>query len=602
VPPLVALQSELPASPKVTRWLYAGDDTAWRLRAERGALAHLQRIESADALQNAALRLRRPFIDWIGTLSAANDSLEWWASELAAKNSYSMFFDRICSLAAAVELAAEDNTLVVCSTPALATEVARCLGAPVPVRPGLTAPARSGRRALRAWARLAPRALMSLPGRLSERERLILDSDPRYRMRVLKRAGAGRLGDFSGPDTFLLFTWVDARSFDGKAYVDPHVGMLAELLRDRGMRVAFVPRVLPSMPFDDAVPKLVASGETFVFPDTYVDLDSQRACAAEATSFRFRILDESTIDGIPVAALARELTEVARPSQVRALSVAALIRALADGGVRPERIVHTYEGHNWELALAYAARQHLPETKIVGYENVNMSRLALSMYPASNELGRRPLPDRIVTNGPAFHEVLVDEGMPARLVTTGCGLRHAYLWEKLPEPSPRTGRRFRILVATDATFGPAAEIVQKAAEAFGADPDVDVIVKCHPLLREADVRAFAPDLHYTQERIRDLLADADAVLYAYSAVGYEALAHGVPPVFVRAETTLDLDQLEPFQDLRWEGRTPAELRDAVSQIASLDDAERAAWRERGRAAAARAFAPPNPACVEAFFA
>lgn len=601
MPPLVVLQSELPASPNVTRWLYAGDDTAWRLRAERGVLAHLQRIESADALQNAAWRLRRPFIEWIGTLSAANDSLEWWASELAAKNSYSLFFDRICSLAAAIELA-EDDTLVVCSTPALATEVARALGAPVPIRPDPRPSVRSGRRALRAWARITPPALASLPGRLSERERLILDSDPRYRMRILERADAGRVGEFSGPATYLLFTWVDARSFDGERYVDPHVGMLADLLRGRGMRVAFVPRVLPSMPFHEAIPKLLASGESFVFPDAYIDLDSHRACVVQANSFRFDIADDSRIDGIPVAALAHELTEITRPSQVRALGVAALVRALADGGVRPECIVHTYEGHNWELALAYAARQHLPETKIVGYENVNMTRLALSMYPGSNELERRPLPDRIVTNGPAFHAVLVDEGMPARLVRTGCGLRHAYLWDELAVSAPRPAVPLRVLVATDATFGPAAEIVQKAAEAFGTDAGVEVIVKCHPLVREKDVRAFAPDLHYTQERIGTLLDDVDAVLYTYSAVGYEALAHGVPPVFVRAETTLDLDQLEPFQDLRWEGRTPAELRESLTQIASLDGTERAVWRERARAAAARAFAPPTSTCVEAFLA
>lgn len=114
----VALQSDLPRASAlkragIERWLYVGEDTGWRIRAERGALAGLERIETADAIQDAAGRLRRPYIDWIAELARANDSPEWWASELAAKNSYTMLFSNVCSLAAARELAS-DAALAVC--------------------------------------------------------------------------------------------------------------------------------------------------------------------------------------------------------------------------------------------------------------------------------------------------------------------------------------------------------------------------------------------------------------------------------------------------------------------------------------------------------
>ena len=35
----------------------------------------------------------------------------------------------------------------------------------------------------------------------------------------------------------------------------------------------------------------------------------------------------------------------------------------------------------------------MPETQVIGYDNVNFSRLALSLYPARSEIGLRPLPD-----------------------------------------------------------------------------------------------------------------------------------------------------------------------------------------------------------------
>ena len=85
----------------------------------------------------------------------------------------------------------------------------------------------------------------------------------------------------------------------------------------------------------------------------------------------------------------RDQPEHERPAQAQALALEPLVHRFAEAGVRPERIVHTCEGHAWELVLAAATRRHLPATTVVGYENLNMSRLGLSMYPARAETGRR---------------------------------------------------------------------------------------------------------------------------------------------------------------------------------------------------------------------
>lgn len=612
---VVALQSDLSGSVDLrgaqspSRWLYVGDDSAWRVHAEQALFAGMPRIDSARALQQAAWDLRRPFIDWVGELSEVNASIEWWASQLAAKNSYTMFYNRFCSLAAALELVGSgeaSDTLVVTSSPALAAEVARLTGGArlPPARAPRSRP--SGRTGLRAWARVAPRPLRALPARLSDRARLSLDSDPRYRKRILAEHGVLEPRAFAGDGTCLLFTWVDERNFDDAGgYRDPHLGVLPELLRARGLRVAYVPRVLHSLPFDDAVPRLLATGEEFHFLDAYLELDDLRECVRRVNGFVPTIDDDATVGGIPIAALARELVAGSRPSQAGALSVEPLLRHFAAAGVRPERIVHTYEGHSWELVLAEAARSFLPDTVVVGYENANMTRLALSMFPAASELGLRPLPDRIVTNGPAYREVLVAEGVPAELVWTGCGLRHSYIWdEPATHNEPQTPAR--VLVATDSALGQAVELVEKAARAFGFDPAFELVVKCHPLLAEAAVRsllgpaASGASFRFSEQPIGDLLREADLMLYTYSIVCYEALARGVPPLFVRAETALDLDQLEPFETLRWAARTPDELREAARAIGALTPADRVAWRAEARAAAAAAFAPPTSRCVEAF--
>ena len=596
----VALAGRLPDVAGVDRWLHAGEDAAWRIAAESsGPLAGLPRLETADALQEKAWTLRRPFLDCLGELGVRNDSAEWWASQLGARTSFTRLYDRVCLLAVLLELLddpPEQTTLVVCSSAALAAEVARAGAVPAPSPPAPPAGPSSTASCARGRA--------SRPGRSSRcpaSSEPPQDLDPRYRRRVLARHGLLAPRPFGGPHTALLFTWIDRRSFAGDGgYVDPHFGPLAELLRGRGLEVAFAARVLPGMPFAEAVDRLRVSGETFVFPDAHVTPEDHRDCARRAAAFAPAIPDDAAVEDVPLAALARELVEAERPAQAGALALEPLLRSFARDGVHPERVVHTYEGHPWELVLARAAAEHLPETAVIGYENLNMSRLSLSMFPAQDELAVRPLPGRIVANGPAYRDVLAAEGVPEERLRTGCGLRHRALWSA-PARTGSPGGPLRLLAATEIALGPSAELVEKAAAAFGGDPGYELVVKAHPLVSRAELaRAVGRrggTLRFDERPTLELLGEADVLLYTYTGVSFEALALGVPPVFVRSESTLDLDQLEFAADLRWSARTVDELRAAVAEIAALD---LEAWRPRARAAAERAIAPVLPACVEAF--
>jgi len=113
---------------RIRQWLYLGEDSAWRVQAESVISSRARRISIARLLDEVSWRLRRPYIDWIGELSRLNHSVDWWASELAAKNPYYNLYIRICLLAVAKQLiiAGFDRpTLIVCSSRASLTEVIR---------------------------------------------------------------------------------------------------------------------------------------------------------------------------------------------------------------------------------------------------------------------------------------------------------------------------------------------------------------------------------------------------------------------------------------------------------------------------------------------
>ncbi|MCH7562970.1 MAG: hypothetical protein IH968_04000 [Gemmatimonadetes bacterium] len=605
----------------IRRWLYVGEDTAWRVRAELTIGSAAERLSLAEFIHQASWSLRQPYLDWIGELSQLNAGLDWWASELAVKNPYMRLFARICALAAAKRWIAAGTdggaVLVVCSTPALADGVARIAEDGGASLEGLPTPrfadwferaGRGGQRLLRGVGRRA----RSMAGRGLGIDDWLPGRDPALRRRVLSRRGFSIDGDFSGEDAVLLFTWVDARNFasDGR-YRDPHLGPLGGMLAKEGYRVAYVPRVLPALAFEEAVDRLLATGERFFFPELYVSQEDLERCRKRAARFHPSVPDELAICGLPVASLARENLEEKRADLAQNLTYEALVANLSRAGVRPRQIVHTCEGHGWEQVLAWSVRRYMPGTKVVGYDNGNFSRMALCMYPARSEFGIRPLPDRIVTNGPLYRRTLLDEGLPPCMVSVGCALRHPYLWEGEADQrvsNPPSEGVTRVLVATSMDSGDAIDLVWKAVRAFGGDPDIDVVIKCHPgldsklVLRHLGGVVERDNVRFVSTPMSALLPAVDVMLYTYSVVCFEALYHGVPPVFVKAESFLSIDQLDGAPEIRWEATTPEDLRRVVQEIQERPEAERRDWEIRARALVGEALPPISQDCVGAFIA
>jgi hypothetical protein len=605
----------------VSTWLYLGSASAWRIAVERSSLGQLTRRSTAAEIQRAAAALRRPFIDALGQLSLLNDSLEWWASDLWEQ----ALLGRLCSLAVMRHLIEDglDRCLVVCSTSGLLEEVtdaAAAAGVPV-MRLGLANASRRQTlqrravglvrrrvvgRALERWADQAPASLRGLPGRFWPRARLVIEGSPAHRRSVLERLGAS-VQPFAGENTAVLFTWVDERSVapDG-TYSDRHWQWLAAALRKRDLRVAFIPVFMHSRLPDDLPERLLATGEHLIFPELLVDADVFRACKKQAYSFVPEIPADFEVEGVPLARLAREWHDEHRFAHARNLWYAPLVEGLARAGVRPRFLIHPYQGEEWERVVAFATRHHLPETRVVGYDNLNMSRLGLNLYPARAELGRRPLPHRIVTMGPAFRDVLVKEGIPPDIVRVGCGIRNAELWNEASRSRRvRDPERAVVLVAAPHGLDPSAELADKAVKAFGGDTRYEVVIKWHPSLPARTLERLSAEVQRydnvvcSESKIGDLLLEADMLLYTGTSVVYDALAFGVPAVFVQSETDLDFDKLEPFADLRWTARTPEELRAAARSLTSLKPDKRDAWRVRAQEAVRSALAPVGEAGVEA---
>jgi hypothetical protein len=599
----------------VHQWLYLCEDSTWRVRAERAALSDIPRISISDRLDEMAWKLRQPYIDWIGELSQLNNSLEWWASELAGKNVYSCFYARVCLLGVGMQLihaGLDRPTLVVCATPAVFEEFSRfALSIGAEPRKLTTAGAFANVNAIQKrvgkYVDGVFRRSKAIAGRL-----LGSKGHHAYVRRILADQGVTNDVDFDGDDLILFFTWVDHRNFasDGE-YRDPHFGPLPNMLRDLGYRIVFVPRVLNTIPYEEAIEKLMQTGERFLFPELFVSDSEREACQRRAERFNPTIPALAKICEVPVSNLARELIAQYVGAHAEKLTHEPLIAKLASLGVYPRQIIHTHEGHTWEQALAWSVRRYMPNTKIVGYDNLTFSRMMLPMYSALNEYGIRPLPDKIVTNGPLSKKVFLSEGIPEEIVETGGALRHTYLWEEPIQSRNESDFEIetgsiRILVATAIGLGDSVELVAKASQAFGGVPDYEIIVKCHPALKIEGVvhhlgeLAERDNISFVTTPIAELLPSVHILLYTHTAVCYEALHLNVIPVFVRAENFLNLDKLDAVPEIRWIATTPEDLRRVVKEILGMSKEKRRAWEKRAKQTVRSALAPLTARSVDAF--
>ena len=570
-------------------WTYLGGRSRWRLAHEKALDGAAEWRSIADELDATSGRLRDPFLDLMGALTARNDGRAWWGTRLANKNPYtSSFFIDSCLASVARDLCrapAPGGRLIVIESPAVLDAVAahahRVGGRAVSPRTPITA--------VRQWAAW-------WKGYLQRRHEL-------------RRAGLFRSPVVDG-DTALLFTWSDGSRVtpDGR-YSDLTLGdALLTALRDTGHRLAFVMRALGNVAFRTLIERLRATGETFLFRDALLEpADLARAIVRSAT-YRPSIPRPLRLDGLDVSGLATAQLASDRGEMADNLTYHALLRRLARAG-RPRLVVHSMEGHSWERVLARAVREYLPGTPVVATNSGTFSSRWLSVFASPVELAHVPLPDRVITNGPRLAKVLRDGGYPASRVVVGADFRRAYLWERdAPVDAPAPSPPARVLVAAEIDLDRSLDLLDKTLHAFADRPGYDVVVKSHPtvpvdaLTTALGARARAGNIHFSSLPIAELLPQAHAVLYTQTTVCLEALRFGVVPVFVRLEGGVNLDPLEHAPECRRTATTPVEIRAEVDAVARMAPDAWRAWCAHAQSVLADHLGRVTPDVAERCFA
>tara|TARA_B100000029_G_scaffold163429_1_gene159528 strand:- start:142 stop:501 length:360 start_codon:yes stop_codon:yes gene_type:complete len=78
-----------------------------------------------------------------------------------------------------------------------------------------------------------------------------------------------------------------------------------------------------------------------------------------------------------------------------------------------------------------------------------------------------------------------------------------------------------------------------------------------------------PGVSVSTGPLPDDLTWADAVLYASSTVSMEAIALGIPAIFLDLGAFLNTDPMYGWNEFKWEVSVPSQLADTIDEIESI---------------------------------
>ncbi len=380
----------------------------------------------------------------------------------------------------------------------------------------------------------------------------------------------------------LLVTWAGPRSFAALAEerMDAYWGELPSMLAEQGLKVGHLANPLSWIhPYDEILEGATHASEPVLFVDDCVGWFDRVLAAVLPAVFARACGARMELGGADLSpVLEVEIAKEPSKGHIRSsLRFRAIGRWLARKGIHPRVILYPYEGQSWEKMLCRGVRRHLAATRIGACQHAPFAPGYLSFFPSRKDIADGHIPDVLGVIGEWYGQCLASRGLPIERIAILGSLRLEYLATaaNVAAPDSESTGGWTVLCCCSIGFAESAELAVKTACAIADDPDATLVINFHPVtgrrFREQVQRCVEEDsslpgsrITYSGRSARELVAEADVLVYNSSGAAFDALARGVPVVFVGCDTTLDFNKVPSL--LCHEARSVDELKRRLGSI------------------------------------
>jgi surface carbohydrate biosynthesis protein (TIGR04326 family) len=586
------------------QWVYLGEDVSRALAIEQQVGDKGQRLAIGSQLQEIAHSLRQPYIDYIGKLSIANNSLSWWVGCLSEKNPWvSKTFLYACyiRLCQTILNSGGQETLVFIGENKTIRKGIfgnlvdlphyEILRIELPWRDLLSTIRNTGRLA---FLKVYLSVLTIYHILLARRYRLKLTANQKLQ---------------EGEGLCLLYNWVDPRSFDANGeYRDNYFGGLAHHLRNKGKRVLIVPHILPTVPYRQTLKKLASSNSSFLIPESFLTVSD--ACRIFIKTIlnipkkrAFPAFEGIDISGIIMNDLIKEWGSNNIASN---LLLYEAVKRLKKAGIPIGTFIYPYENQVWEKAYCLALRKFYPSARIIGYQHSTVPKMLLNHFFSKDELPILPFPDKVITNGKYTERLFKESGYDPAKVVRGGAIRFLSLVNREKHTIVRKDSLNPVILVTPSIDkNETIELVWKVLRAFGQMKQYKIVFKFHP---DCPYRFIAREIgilpkHFivSDKPTGELLQESHVLLYTCTATSIEAIALSVPVLHIKSDFTIDRDNLSDFpSSIRESVSTRDEIVKATERLLKMDEKELSRKRLLWAEVVAEMFGPVDESTFDLF--
>lgn len=245
-----------------------------------------------------------------------------------------------------------------------------------------------------------------------------------------------------------------------------------------------------------------------------------------------------------------------------------------------QKLFYPCENRSWEktLILGIKGMSFQNEVEVIGYQHASLSERHWNYSLEEKEIC--PFPDRILTNGEKTYQWLKKSlHLNPSNIEIACSLRYQY-----DDTLVKRRTCQKILVALGSPF----EEYQKIFDFLNRVKleDIDLILRPHQLFSlEESFRRMKPHFSYridTHSRLEDSLKEVDCVTYASSTAAIEALALGIPVIYLDLPDFCNSDPIWDCSDFKWAVKKPIEFLQVLSHIKELSDDEYVSMQKKAR--------------------
>ena len=583
------------------RWVFFGRDYCRFLELKKQAPRQFHFVDTGDSLQKVAKTLRRPYIDYIGSLSLHFKSLSWWISRISEKNTMvSPLFLYVCYielLAGVRKQYTDDDICIFSESPALLKTISK-----LPDFDGYKIDKSyysfGFRSYLRAGVNLAFFVKKSIFNKFFAFTTKHLDNNP--------------VEKSSDPLT-ILRTWVGEKNLTREGlFKDSYFQGLSDKLQDAGKKVAVLPILFSiKRSYRKALLWFRKNRQAFLIPEDYYTVFDY--CRAIGSGFRSLLLfrGKFVFKKVELSFLFREAAW-RHAFEYGAMQFAmhySLIKRLAKKGVKIERFILTFENMMPEKPLLMGLSEFYPKTYKIGFQHSVLYPFLLSLYVSPDEANIIPLPDQVICSGKFFRQKLIDEGYPADRVVEGPALRFQHLLSLNKEKLQRKPGGKNILIALPLSESGNLELLAKVWLALKNNQKIKLWIKAHPMMSSDKLdemlsrsKIDKSRINFVSSPLREVMPKVDLMVATASGVVLDAVAFGLPVVRVQQDLDLSLDPMDwwPSDELQFVARTPDEIASAVERILSLGNEDLKRLEEKGRLIVEECFSPVNQKTMAGF--